>query len=691
MEDRYESAVLAGYLGNLLKAHKPTRRSAEKIWESIEGDVAALGLHRAAGVRPFLKEVEKGDHDSGKLAMLFAEYREPLIRGLEKSAARMARVKASRLEQNIHALTGALRLDEGEAAIFGLFTRYKLISAVEKMGDNLVEALGHQELVAAMLELSSSAVFLSLRPDSRLRELGLIRSYHGYRSSELHDLGEVPNSIVVALHEGDGTVADINRLVVGPPSVSELEWEDYGHLGKDRDMVELFMGNCLENRNRGVNILLYGPPGTGKTEFAKVLAARLGAVSYMVGEGDGISEPDRSARMQSLKMAQALLQGQEDTVLVFDEMEDIFNQNSLRFTYGRFAPGSKLYTNRVLEDNPVPTIWIINDPGDLTEAHIRRMSLALELKHPPAAARSKVLGRILDRHGCALPAEEIIEICRQEGVAPAVLDSAVKFAGTTGGSAEDVRFAVKSIVKAISGGVGKPVAAKPAHDFDVRFVTADTDLDALADSASSPGSTRAFSLCLFGPPGTGKTRYVRHLASRMGMEVLVRRASDIFGPYVGQTEAAIARAFDEAREEEKFLVFDEADSFLADRKGAHRSWEITQVNEMLTWMEYHPLPFACTTNLMDHLDQASLRRFTLKVKFDYLDGEQAAMAFDHFLGVKAPAGLAEVNNLTPGDYVVVRKKAEVLGSAGDPDKLLELLAAEVSLKKEELKVRGFGK
>ena len=52
--------------------------------------------------------------------------------------------------------------------------------------------------------------------------------------------------------------------------------------------------------------------------------------------------------------------------------------------------------------------------------------------------------------------------------------------------------------------------------------------------------------------------------------------------------------------------------------------------------------------------------------------------------------MAEVNNLTPGDYVVVRKKAEVLGFAGDPDKLLELLAAEVSLKREELKVRGFG-
>jgi transitional endoplasmic reticulum ATPase len=36
------------------------------------------------------------------------------------------------------------------------------------------------------------------------------------------------------------------------------------------------------------------------------------------------------------------------------------------------------------------------------------------------------------------------------------------------------------------------------------------------------------------------------------------------------------------------LVIDEADSLLSDRRGAVRSWEVTQVNEMLTWMEKPP-------------------------------------------------------------------------------------------------------
>ena len=46
------------------------------------------------------------------------------------------------------------------------------------------------------------------------------------------------------------------------------------------------IGGALASGARGVNILLYGPPGTGKTEFCKVLAERLDASLYSVGESD---------------------------------------------------------------------------------------------------------------------------------------------------------------------------------------------------------------------------------------------------------------------------------------------------------------------------------------------------------------------------------------------------------------------
>ena len=59
------------------------------------------------------------------------------------------------------------------------------------------------------------------------------------------------------------------------------------------------------------------------------------------------------------------------------------------------------------------------------------------------------------------------------------------------------------------------------------------------------------------------------------------------------------------------------------------------MNEMLTWMESHPLPFACTTNFGEHLDPATLRRFVFKVRLDYLTPAQVEEAFRGL--VRAPA------------------------------------------------------
>jgi len=47
---------------------------------------------------------------------------------------------------------------------------------------------------------------------------------------------------------------------------------------------------------------------------------------------------------------------------------------------------------------------------------------------------------------------------------------------------------------------------------------------------------------------------------------------------------------------------------------ASYSCEVTQVNEMLTQMERHAFPFACTTNAPDLLDSATARRFLFKAR-----------------------------------------------------------------------------
>jgi transitional endoplasmic reticulum ATPase len=184
------------------------------------------------------------------------------------------------------------------------------------------------------------------------------------------------------------------------------------------------------------------------------------------------------------------------------------------------------------------------------------------------------------------------------------------------------------------------------------------------------------SFLISGPPGVGKSAWVRYIAGRMGMPVLRKRASDLLDMYVGGTEKSIAAAFAEARDTGAFLVLDEADSLLLDRADVVRSWEVGQVNEMLTWMEAHPLPFACTTNLLDRLDRASLRRFLIKLRFGFLASDQARLAFRRFFGLAAPAALEALNVLTPADFALVARRAALRGGTADVSTLLRLLAEE---------------
>ena len=136
-------------------------------------------------------------------------------------------------------------------------------------------------------------------------------------------------------------------------------------------------------------------------------------------------------------------------------------------------------------------------------------------------------------------------------------------------------------------------------------------------------------------------------------------------------------------------MFDEADSLLADRRMAQRGWEISQVNEMLTWMESHRLPFACTTNLVEKLDPATLRRFTFKVKLGYLSTEQAAAMFHAYFNLTPPKELAALPVLTPGDFAVVRRAVEVLDLLQDPRTIVDLLRTECEAKPDQTRKSGF--
>jgi transitional endoplasmic reticulum ATPase len=585
--------------------------------------------------------------------------------------------RTSGIHKRLQAVGRIFKLTDLEVCILGFFYRYKRYDVFEALVD---EALGgsankpQPRFFAGLFACPIARVRAALGRDGTLQQCGLLDS----RYSQV----EVTAQTLRALDSAETTEIGLERELLGEPLCTELAWQDFVHLKAEPDRAAALLNNALQKRKAAVHLLLYGPPGTGKSELARVLATRIGVSLHAVGEGDEDGdEQDRGQRLAAYRMAQRLSARGSARLLLVDEADDVLGSN-LRSVFGPQklkSFGSKAHVHHLLETTQTPTIWTTNTPEMIDPAVLRRMTYAIEIKAPNSDVLTQLWQRESAKRQIGLTLPQAHRLAETFPVAPSLVTGALNFAELTSGGYDDLHAGVSSIAKAMndrSALMPKPIL--PAI-FDVALSTSDTDLPALADRIVSSGE-RAVSFCLYGAPGTGKTASARYLAERLGMKLLQKRTSDLISKYIGESEQQIAAAFAEARDRDALLMFDEADSLLRDRRNAQRSWEVSQVNEMLTWMESHPLPFVCATNLMEGLDAAALRRFVFKVRFDWLDGAKIEQAFSAFFAIPAPPGLRELENLAPGDFAVVARKARVLGCLGDANQLAAMLRSELALK-----------
>ena len=531
--------------------------------------------------------------------------------------------KLNSTEQEVLALV--LRIDKFKYAeeLFDAFGTNGKSHRFRHHGLNIEKS----EVLSKICGCDKQAVRECLSANGTLNNCGLI---------EIEADGDIStyNKIRIAIdNENCCTSQDELRLaLLGDPLKPTLVSEDFQHLDGQTVLLKRILVGALASQATAINIFLHGTPGTGKTEYAKTLASGCGLEIYPAGEADDEGdEPSRQDRTKNLKMLQALLKSNPRACILVDEAEDIFpsaDPFSIMLGIGsRKGNYSKVYINRLLETNKVPVIWTSNNTNGIDPAIMRRMTYALEFEKLTGETKERFVIAECKKQGLQADETELRKLAREYDAAPALIASAVRSAQLAGGGLDTVRNVLENIGKVI--GI-KPLAIKLPEHYFPELVNADIPLVQLADRIAATGKLN-FSLCLYGAPGTGKSAYARYLAEKLGMEVLHVRGSDLLDKYLGESEKKIARAFAQARSEKKLLVFDEADSFLRSRKNAQRSWEVTQVNEMLTWMESHELPFICTTNLMDDLDEAALRRFTFKVKYDYLSMDQKMLAWKFLL------------------------------------------------------------
>jgi len=605
----------------------------------------------------------------------------------------LARIAASAtsdsdpVARNFCALAEALGLDAEEAAVFRFVFETDHDKAFEwlcsmLLGTRAIETLG---LIAVGVGSDPTTVWSRLCGRA-LRGLQLVK----FAANTNNGFGcYVEQRIVNALMPPNDGLADVERSLIGTPLSPQLGPDAFAHLQAEHDFMRRLLGNATARGLSGINILLHGNPGTGKTEFCRTLAAELGCALFSVGEADDWGgEPSRDERLEALRLADCLAARRGRTMLLFDEMEDLLRVDSSDGARRRRNTGSKIYMNRLLEQNRVPILWCSNGIEVFDPAFIRRMDYVLEMKALPLTARTAMLTTAAARNGIALDLERAGTLARKYRVAPGLMSTAVEAAATAGGGVADLEFVATALARSVE---GHP-AARPLQPalFVAGLANADHDLAALERVVTRPDAMRDFSLVLFGPPGTGKSAFTRHLAEAVDLEPLFRRASDLLSKWIGETEQRLAEAFAEAREDRRFLIIDEAEPFLWNRSSASRSWEVSMVDEFLVQMENHTLPLACTTNLQDAVDSAALRRFTCKVKFDFLTPQQAESAYAHFFRRPAPPALAEVAGLTPSDFSAVLKQCRLF-DAGVPDdtRLIELLDREVAAKNPSNRRIGF--
>jgi len=500
----------------------------------------------------------------------------------------------------------------------------------------------------------------------------------------------VSDRLAGALLADFGNIEELVALLFPPAPPPEAEWSDFTGMGDSADIMRKLLRSALDQGTPGVNILLYGPPGTGKTEFCKVLARELGASLRAVGEADSSGEePSRGERLAELGIAGRMLAARRDTVLLLDEMEDLFGGGPVSL-FSRQERTSKVFANRLLETNLVPTLWTTNSIATCDPAFLRRMTFSAEMRPPAGCIRARIWQRLADRHASREDGTLISALAESHDQPPALVADAMRVARACGGGIDTFEHVLGASAKLTNGGIAPPPRHHSEAPWDPALANTNTSLSLLEARLCGAAEPPKLSFCLDGPAGTGKSAWARHLARQLGLQVIEKRASDLLSMWVGGTEKAIARAFADARAEGALLIFDEADSLLADRREATRQWEVSQVNEMLTWMESHPLPFVCTTNLAENLDPATQRRFTFRIRFDWLRPDQVPLALRAHFRAPVARGATALDRLAPGDFANVARRIRALGQ-DDASTILAELRRESEAKEGAARPIGFGR
>jgi SpoVK/Ycf46/Vps4 family AAA+-type ATPase len=416
-------------------------------------------------------------------------------------------------------------------------------------------------------------------------------------------------------------------------------------------------------RTRTMHILFHGVPGTGKTALARTLSRELGLACVEISQnedamqkynkpGDTV-DANTSFRYRALAVAQKIAVP-EQSIYVIDECDPMLGME-------------KTQINKILDSGKGCFIWIANSIAMVHQSTLRRFDFSLEFRAFNKRQRQRVWQEILreTKLDQVVPEAEVERLAQNYKINAGGIQVALKNIPRLSRSVQAIPDLLDAHVNLLGhSSIRKPLAQTDSTQYRLDAVEIHRDLQNIVQAAqqfygqceasgNGQSSLHNMTILLYGPPGTGKTEFAKYLANACGRSLNLRRVSDIQDKYVGESEKNIRKAFLESEQDGSILFFDEADSFLGNRDRAQHSWEVSQVNEMLSQMEAFKGVVVCATNFEGELDPASRRRFHFKVEFGYLQANGKRKLWEGYFGeldAAAEVRLLDLPKLAPGDF-----------------------------------------